>query len=67
MFVCYNINMKITNEPNKLYPPEVAEKVAAELNASGDGWKYVVNHDPKGTGYSFIEVYDEDGIFVSKF
>jgi hypothetical protein len=34
------------------------------LNATDD-WDYKVKHDPAGTGYSFIEVYDEDGEFIS--
>ncbi len=49
----------------KLYPPEKAEQIAAELNAQDDDWTYKVDHDPKGTGYSRIKVYDEDGEFVA--
>jgi len=29
-------------------------------------WTYVACYDPKGTGYSFINIYDENGDFVSK-
>jgi len=35
------------------------------MNATDDDWVYVAKHDPKGTGWSFIEVYDEDGEFVA--
>lgn len=55
----------LINTTEKLFTPEKAEQVAAEMNASDD-WEYRVCHDPKGTGYSFIEIYDEDGEFVSK-
>ena len=43
-----------------------AEKAAKELKASDPEWDYRVVHDPKGTGYSFIEVFDEDGEFVAR-
>jgi len=55
------------NNTYKSFSPEKAEQVAAELNAvEDDDWTYVVRHDPKGTGYSFIEVYDEDGYLIGK-
>jgi hypothetical protein len=57
---------KMLNEVETLMTPAKAEALAAELNAGGDGWKYVVNHDPKGTGYSFISIFDEDNEFVGK-
>ena len=57
--------LNMLNDPRKLMSPDEAAKVAAELNATDD-WTYVVNHDPTGKGYSFIEIYDEDGEFVSK-
>ena len=47
-----------------LYAPAKAETLAAKLNAEGDDWKYEVVHNPKGTGYSFIRIYDEDGIYI---
>ncbi len=51
----------------RLFKPAEAERVAAEMQAGDeDGWKYVVKHDPKGIGLSFIEIYDEDGEFVGK-
>lgn len=51
----------------RFFKPEAAEKLAVTLRQDDPDWKYVVRHDPKGTGYSFIEIYDEDGLFVSKF
>ena len=57
--------MKKLDTTYTFYTKENAEKVAAEMNADDD-WTYRPVHDPKGTGYSFIEIYDEDGEFVSK-
>lgn len=54
------------NEPHKLYSREKAESVAAELQKSDPDWKFIVVHSPTPTGYSFIEVYDEDGEFVKR-
>ena len=50
----------------KLFKPADAEAAAAELNAADDEWSYTVKHDPTGRGYSFIEVYDEDGLLLGK-
>lgn len=58
--------MKKLDTTGKLFTPEAAEKAAADLRAGDPDWKYVVKHDPKGTGYSFIEIYDEDGNYVGK-
>ena len=55
------------NTTHKLFNPEEAEIKAAELRDGDPDWSYRVVHDPKGTGYSFIEVYDENGEFVHKF
>ena len=50
-----------------MFAPAKADDVAAVMNANvDDDWNYVVVHDPKGTGRSFINVIDEDGEFVSK-
>ena len=52
---------------HRLFPPAKAVEVAAQLQAGDeDGWTYRVQHDPTGRGLSFIEVYDEDGTFVTK-
>lgn len=57
--------MKKLDMTPRLMKPEEAVKVAAELQASDPDWAYTVGHDPKGTGYSRIKIYDEDGEFVS--
>ena len=51
---------------HKLFTPLEAIRIAKELKENDPEWDYIVNHDPKGTGFSFIEVFDEDGEFVSK-
>jgi len=61
------MKMKKLDTTETLYTKEEAEKVAAELNANDDDWTYTAIHDPKGTGYSFIIIHDEDGEFVAKF
>ena len=56
----------LLNTPHKLFAPERAEIIAKTLNADpDDDWTYVVQHCPQGTGLSFIEIFDEDGEFVS--
>ena len=57
--------MKI-DTTEKLFTKEESIRVAAELKSGDPDWNYLPVHDPKGTGYSFIEVYDEDGVFVAK-
>jgi len=44
------------------YTPTEAENLSQALTADpDDDWTYVANHDPKGTGSSFVDIYDEDG------
>jgi hypothetical protein len=50
-----------------LYQPAQAEQIAAQLQESDDDWTYRVVHDPKGTGYSYITIYDEEGELVGKY
>lgn len=57
--------MKMIDTTHALFAPAVAEAKAAELNATDD-WDYRVVHAPEGKGYSFIEIYDEDGEFVAR-
>ena len=59
------MKINIATEPHQLFTPEKAELEAKKLNSTDD-WTYKVVHCPKGTGYSFIEIYDEDGEFISK-
>jgi len=54
-------------EPYKLFKPDEAEKKAKELQDGDPDWKYIVKRPPDGKGFSFIEVYDEDGEFVERF
>lgn len=58
--------MKKIDATETLFSKEKSIKVAAEMNASDDDWTYTPIHDPAGTGYSFIEIHDEDGEFVTK-
>ncbi len=55
---------------HKFYTPAEAERIAAahtqEESAETDGWKYIAIHDPKGTGLSFVEVYDETDALVGR-
>ena len=56
--------LKMDTTPT-LYSPEKAESIAAEMTEyEEDGWTYEADHDPKGTGYSRVKVYDEDAEFV---
>ncbi len=58
--------MKKLDTTGTLYTKEKAEEIAEEMNAADD-WIYRPVHDPKGIGYSFIEIYDEDGEFAGTF
>jgi hypothetical protein len=53
--------MKLLDTTHKLFSKEDAIKIAAELSKDDD-WEYRPVHCPKGTGLSFIEIYDEDGL-----
>jgi len=59
------MKLNIASEPHQLFTYEIAKEKAKELN-DNDDWTYKVVPCPKGIGYSFIEIYDEDGEFVSK-
>jgi len=64
----YEMVSLLTTQVKTFFSREKANETAAMLNADEyDDWTYVAKHDPKGTGYSFIEIYDEDGEFVSDF
>ena len=58
--------MMISNRPATLFSPEDAEAQAQILQAGDPDWTYEAIHDPKGTGWSFIEVHDEDGYLIGK-
>lgn len=55
--------IKLDTTPH-LYPPAKAEEIAATMNATDEDWTYKAIHDPKGTGLSYINAYDEDGEFA---
>ncbi len=63
LWVLHILIMILLNAPKTLYAPDLAESIARELNEDND-WLFVVMHDPKGTGYSYIAVYDEDNKLV---
>lgn len=57
----------LINIQETMLQPSKAIKLAVILNSDvEDEFSYVVVHDPKEVGYSFINVYDEDAIFVGK-
>lgn len=58
--------MKKLDTTSKLFSPADAEAYCAVMAATDPEWKYVAVHDPKGTGYSFVEIYDEEDEFVGK-
>ncbi len=53
------------NTPSMMFDPKKVDEIAAELQAADPDWTYKVKHDPKGIGYSLIQIFDEDGIFIS--
>jgi hypothetical protein len=58
----------IIHSPAKFYKNPADAELAATMAEAEDGcgWKYVAVHCPKGTGFSFINIFDEDGEFVGK-
>ena len=58
--------LTVLHTPPHLFSPEKAEALAETLRSEDPEWTYEVRHDPAGTGFSFIEVYDEDGEFVGR-
>ena len=51
----------------RLLSPTDAETLAALMRASDPDWSYQAVHDPLGTGYSYIEIRDEDDNFVARY
>ena len=59
--------MDIRNQPHQLLEKEKAIELAETLNEEDDEWFYLAIHCPNGTGFSFIEIYEEkDGEFIAK-
>jgi len=55
-----------TEKVYSLYTVEEANRVAATLQENDPDWSYRPVHDPSGEGYSYIEIYDEAGEYVSR-
>ena len=48
------------------YPNEEAERIVKMLNETDEcNWTYIVKPEPNDTGYSFIEIYDEENEFAA--
>lgn len=58
------MKLLVCRNPRRLFSPQEAEAVAATLQADENDWTYVVKHDPKGTGRSFIEVREDDDYII---
>jgi hypothetical protein len=55
------------NHPATLLTAARADALAAHLNADADDeWTYTAIHDPKGDGFSFVEVTDENGVTLGR-
>ena len=59
--------MKLIDTTGNLYDSVKADAIAAEMNVFDPDWHYTAVHDPKGTGYAFITIHDEDGNYIGKF
>lgn len=59
--------MKMIDLTEHLYLPHIAEQVAAELQSEDDEWIYTAIHDPQGTGWSYVQITDENGAIIGKF
>ena len=60
--------MKQLDTTEHLYSPTQAEQIVRQLQAGDeDSWTYTAVHDPKGTGYSYIAIHDEEGMLVGKY
>ena len=54
----------LINHVHTTFDPAKVDVVAAQMQSGDEDWSYVVKHDPKGTGRSIIQIFDEDGEFV---
>ncbi len=57
--------MFITNQPHTKFDPNEVDAICEKFQKDDDEWTYKVRRDPKGIGKSVIDVYDEDGKFIS--
>lgn len=58
---------KLLDTTPKLFAREDAIVFARKLQEEDPDWTYTAQHDPNGTGYSRIAIYDEEGEFVAFF
>lgn len=59
------MHASITNNPGTFFSREAAIDLAASLAEDHDDeWTYKAIHDPKGTGYSRVGIFDEDDHFI---
>ena len=66
--------MKTLDTTHKLYTRKDAEEAVTALQSgekeclqSGEKeWSFVAVHSPEKGGKSFIEIFDEDGLFVGR-
>lgn len=57
----------IHDYPHTFMTVAEADEMARILNSDPDDeWTYHAMHDPKGTGWSFVEIRDEDGETVGR-
>ena len=55
--------MSISSTPTLMQPSsavELADTLNTEADRTGDAWHYEADHDPNGTGFSRVAVYDDD-------
>jgi hypothetical protein len=58
---------QVLDHQGNLFQPAKADELAAKMNADkDDDWTYEVVHCPKGTGLSFIKIFDEENEFIGK-
>jgi len=58
--------MCLTNLPHRLFEKQESIAIASLMQKNDPEWTYIPVHDPKGTGHSFIEIYDEEMEYLGK-
>jgi dienelactone hydrolase len=51
-------------EPDHMFPHNKAEELAKKNQKDDPEWTYKAVPNPKKHGFSFVEIYDEDGKHV---
>jgi len=57
----------IIRNNHKTFDPSEVVEIAKKLKESDPDWNYIARHDPSGRGKSVIDVFDEEGNFISMF